>query len=268
MEDSGREELKDKKFTENVESTGYVNKLFVRLVAKGISFSDVDFRYSIFDTSYLRNCRFDSCDFTGCRFVDGNFTGSSFAGCKFDYASFDKTLIDNDVLDSSCPGPENLKLRFARTLRVNYQQLGDAVSANRAIRIELKATEDHLYKSWRSPESYYRNKYKGFYRFREMTRWLNFKLLDLLWGNGESALKLFRTVFFVLLFISGYHVIAHGNPNRVDEYIDAFVLAPQLLLNVVEPSFYATSYVTLLFVTRLVLFGFFMSIIIKRFNRR
>lgn len=268
IEDSGREELKDKKFITDISNEKFINKLFLRLVAKGIKFSNIDFRYCIFDASYLRNCNFDSCDFTGCRFINGNFGGSSFSGCKFDYATFDKTFIDNDILDRCCPSPENLKLKFARSLRVNYQQLGDAASANKAIRIELRATEDHLLRGWKSKEAYYRKKYQGYARFREFVKWVNFKLLDFLWGNGESTWKLFRTIFVILAFMAAYHVIFDGNPNQLNEYLSAFLLSPQILLGIVKPSSYAPSYLTFLFVVRLILFGFFMSIIIKRFNRR
>jgi uncharacterized protein YjbI with pentapeptide repeats len=90
--------------------------------------------------------RFDSCDFTGCRFTASNFYTSTFSDCKFEYAVFERTLIESDILDTECPGPDNLKLKFARTLRMNYQQLGDAKSANKAISVELQATKQHLSK--------------------------------------------------------------------------------------------------------------------------
>ena len=75
-----------------------------------------------------------------------------FTGCKFDYSIFERTLIDADLLDTECPGQENLKMRFARTLRMNFQQVGDAKAANRAIKVELQATMAHLHKAWRSTE--------------------------------------------------------------------------------------------------------------------
>src|SRR5450432_1346443 len=118
----------DKSFDSDVSEAQFTNQLFVRLVTKGTRFTNVDFKYSIFDTCYLRSCTFDSCDFTGCRFSGTNLEGSSFAGCKFAYSFFEKTVIDNDILDVGCPGEENLKMKFARTLRMNYQQLGDAKS--------------------------------------------------------------------------------------------------------------------------------------------
>jgi hypothetical protein len=265
---SGREKISDKKIDSPISDYKYINKLFERLVALNVEFNTVDFRYCIFDAAYLRNCSFKDCDFTGCRFNNSNLAGCSFEGCTFDYASFDKTHVDNDILDVGCPGPENLKLKFARSLRMNYQQIGDAKSVNKAISIELQATEDHLHKAWRSKESYYRNKYKGLDRVKIFGEWLEFKLLDLIWGNGESTLKLFCSVLVVLLFITGIHLIGFGDPSLVESYIDAFVISPQVFLGILKLPEYPTYYITIIFLIRLVMFGFFMSIIIKRLNRR
>lgn len=118
---SNRQHHLDEKFDSDVSNVEYSNRLFVRLVAKGKRFENVDFKYTIFDTCYLRNCVFESCDFTGCRFIGTNFYGASFSGCKFDYAVFERTIIDSHILEIGCPGYENLKLRFARTLRMNFQ---------------------------------------------------------------------------------------------------------------------------------------------------
>ena len=268
MKDSGREKLSDKKFDSPVSQEKFTNKLFERLVALKVEFKKVDFRYCIFDAAYIRNCSFEDCDFTGCRFVNCNLAGSSFNGCKFDYSTFDKTHIDNNILEVGCPGPENLKLKFARSLRLNYQQIGDAKSANRAINIELQATEDHLHKAWKSKESYYRKKYKGFNRLKVFGEWIEFKLLDLIWGNGEFTWKLFRTVLVALLIIAGVHAICFDDPTLVKSYSEALFLSPQILLGVMEPSAYPKLYLTAILLLRLIMFGFFMSIIIKRFNRR
>lgn len=268
IKDSGREKISDKKFDSPVSDEKFINKLFERLVAKKVAFKDVDFRYCIFDAAYLRNCIFDNCDFTGCRFLNCNLSGSSFNGCKFDYASFEKTYVDSDILEVGCPGPENLKLRFARSLRLNYQQLGDAKSVNRAINIELQATKDHLHKAWKSTESYYRKKYKGLDRFRIFSEWVEFKFLDLIWGNGESTWKLFRAVLVVLILIAGFHAYFYGDPNSIKSYVEALIISPQVLLGVVKPEGYTSLYLTAIYLVRLIMFGFFMSIIIKRFNRR
>ena len=268
LSDSKRVHQIDKKFDENVSNSKFVNHLFVRLVAKDKRFTNIDFKYSIFDTCYLRACIFDSCDFTGCRFVGTNLHGSNFSGCKFDYSSFERTVIDNDILDTGCPGHENLKMRFARTLRMNYQQLGDAKSANKAIGVELQATEIHLHKAWRSNESYYRKKYAGWDRFKAFIEWVQFKLLDFIWGNGESPSKLLRATLIAFFLMSLIDVWTFRDPQRLDSYRQAFVAAPQIFLGTLSPSYYPSLYLTIILFIRLVAFGFFMSIMIKRFNRR
>lgn len=268
IKDSGREKLSDKKFDAPISNEAFINKVFERLVALKVEFKNVDFRYCIFDAAYLRNCSFDSCDFTGCRFVNCNLSGSGFNGCKFDYANFEKTHVDSDILDTGCPGHENLKLKFARSLRMNYQQIGDAKSANKAISIELQATEDHLHKAWKSKESYYRKKYRGLDRLKVFGEWVQFKILDLIWGNGESAWKLCIAALVACLIITVIHAINFSDPKLVKSYWDAFLYSPQIFLGTASPSGYPALYLTAILLTRLIMFGFFMSIIIKRFNRR
>lgn len=266
--DSHRVHETDKKFDNDVENAKFVNHLFVRLVAKKRRFVNVDFKYSIFDTSYLRNCIFDSCDFTGCRFVGTNLYGSSFTGCKFEYSNFERTLVDSDILDTGCPGPENLKMKFARTLRVNYQQLGDASSANKAIQVELKATEIHLHKAWSSNESYYRKKYAKWGRAKAFVEWVQFKTLDFIWGNGESTIKLIRSTLFILLTMTIIDVAAYRNTQLISSYLNSLYESPQIFLGTLTPPNYPRSYLTAILFVRLVTFGFFMSIIIKQYNRR
>lgn len=265
---SDRRHYIDAKFESDVSSTDFKNSLFIRLVAKGRRFEKVDFKYTIFDTCYLRDCVFDSCDFTGCRFTGTNFYGASFCGCKFDYAIFERTIIDSEILDSGLPSYDNLKLKLARTLRLNYQQIGDIDAVNKAIKVELAATEIHLKKAWLSNESYYRDKYRGQKRMVLFFQWLNFKLLDLIWGNGESPLKLTLSiiVFFVLLGI--YDTLFFKDATRISSYWLSFVKAPQIFLGTVTPDNYNSLVLAFIVFVRLMAIGFFLSIIIKRFNRR
>jgi hypothetical protein len=258
----------DKLVSEDMRDVELRDRVFVRLTAKGRSFSRVDFRYSTFDAAYIRDCTFDECDFTGCRFVSSNFHGSRFSGVKFDYAAFDKTQIDSEILDTCCPSYENLKLRFARTLRMNFQQLGDAVSVNRAIHIELEATEVHLRKAWQSRESYYRKKHKGLKRFEAFLGWLQFKALDAIWGNGESMWKLVRALGIVTVVIAAIDVLRHGDAWSLRDWLSAVIAAPQFILGASIPKGLPGGYVATVIGIRLVAVGFFMSILIKRFNRR
>lgn len=265
---SNRQHHIDEKFDTDVLNSDFSNSLFIRLVAKGKRFDNVDFKKTIFDNCYLRNCVFDSCDFTGCRFIGVNFYGASFSGCKFDYATFERTIIDSNILDVGCPGWDNLKYKFARTLRMNFQQLGDSKSANKAIRVELDATEAYLHKAWQSNESYYRKRYTRWKRVGKFFEWLNFKVLDFIWGNGESTFKLVRSIVLFLLFMSLIHVFLCCDPTEISSYWNSILSMPSVLLGASKPVGYSESYLAFIFFVRLVAFGFFMSIIIKRFNRR
>ena len=261
--DSGKRIETDKKFDADEADVRFSNYLFLRLVARRRSFKHVDFRYSVFDACYLRECHFDLCDFTGCRFVATNFRGSKFSGCKFDYANFERTFVNSDILDTECPGLENLKATFARSLRINYQQLGDAGSANKAIKVELQATEVHLHKSWKSTESYYRQKYKGWRRVKAFLIWLEFKALDFIWGNGESAVRLGRFVFLILCLMAIFDVLNFGDADRLTSYGRAIANAPEVFLGILAPEQYPKWYLAVITFVRLVAIGFFLSIIIR-----
>jgi hypothetical protein len=262
-----RQRVEDQSFRDNEAHSDYSNRLLVRVSAKGRTFDNVNFSYTTFDSCYLRNCVFLSCSFIGCRFVGVNFRGSTFSKCKFEYSTFERTLVVNDILERESPRPENLKAEFARTLRLNYQQLGDAESANKAIRIELEATQAHLWNAWRSPATYYREKYRGWMRAEYFVRWLSFKALDLLWGNGESPWKLLRSVvvlFIVMAIFGGIRT----DPSQIGAYRNAFSEAPTIFLGISSGSALPRWYATVIAATRLVTFGAFVSILTKRLNRR
>jgi Pentapeptide repeats (8 copies) len=265
LSDSGRKEIKDKRVLADVSQVKWRNLLFVRLVAKGGRFVGVDFSYCIFDACYLRNSSFDECDFTGCRFVSCNLHGAKFSGCKFGYATFERTLVDDSILDVGCPVEDNLRMRFARTLRMNYQQIGDAASANKAVKTELEATGTHLYKAWNSNESYHRRKYAGIDRAAMFVKWTVFKALDMIWGNGESLWKLCRFIGVILLLILALDATTQPIAKSAWENVQR---ALQIFFGITAPKEIPEILLTLIVFIRLVTFGFFMAILIKRFNRR
>lgn len=202
------------------------------------------------------------------KFIGSNFSDSKFVGCNFDYTNFERTIITGEILDNCCPSYENLKLKFARTLRMNFQQIGDSELANKAIGIELEATEIHRRKAAFSNEPYYRKKYRDFDRFKAFIDWLKFKLLDIIWGNGESLYKLIRSIvsIFIAMFILDIYIFA--DPINSNNFIYSLAKIPEIFLGVVTPDHYPKLYLVSIVFVRLVTMGFFMSIIIKRFNRR
>jgi hypothetical protein len=88
---------------------------------------------------------------------------------------------------------------------MNYQQIGDAKAVNKTILLELEATSIYLYKSWRSGETYYKEKYPGLLNgIAQFVRWTEFWLLDFVWGNGESIFKLLRSILISIILIAAY----------------------------------------------------------------
>ncbi len=255
-------------FIESEASGSLSNCLLTRAAAKNDRFQGVDFKYTIFDACYLRKCSFEDCDFTGCRFVGSNFSGSVFVNCKFDYAVFQQTLITDEILENNAPSWDNLKLAFARTLRMNFHSLGDTEAVKKAIALELEATETHRLKCWNSPEGYYRSKFSGLGRAKAFLCWASFKAGDLLWGNGESVWKLLRAVFVFLVGMALLHVLIAGKLTHLPDYWQALHLMPAVLLGIITPDTYHPLYLSLLVLCRLVFFGLFMAILIKRLSRR
>lgn len=265
---TGRETISDQAIAHDLKGLNLRNKQFERLVAKKKHFTDCDFSYSQFESAYLHNCSFDSCKFIGCKFTNSNLRGSKFEGCAFDYAEFSQTQVEPEILDTGCPGPENLQQKFARTLRVNFQQIGDSVAANKAIKVELEAARIHLHKAWRSRESYYRKKYAGIKRVRAFSEWLEFKLLDAFWGNGESFTKLLRTLIVVVFLIALGEVYFLKDPAVLANYVEAAKNAPQVFIGTLQPDEFSGLILASVAAVRYVMLACLVSILVKRFSRR
>lgn len=243
-------------------------KVFIRLNARKIRFEKVSFKHCIFEGCYLNNCIFDSCDFTGCRFLGSNLHQSSFSGCEFEYATFERSQIDDDILENEAPRPENLRMRFARSLRMNYQQIGDAKAVNKAISLELEATSIYLYKSWSSHETYYKKKYPGFKAIAQFAKWLEFWILDFVWGNGESILKLLRTLAISVIAIAIYDATVLGNAENLGDYWIGLQRAPGVFVGVSAPQGYSIAVLSVISATRFVGIALLTALLVKRFGRR
>ncbi len=265
---SKRKLVVDSVFIENEISKDYSNHIFQRLTAVRKRFDRVDFRYAVFDGGYLRDCHFDSCDFTGAKFISSNFHGTKFCGCRFEYAVFERTNIGIEILDTESPRYENLKMRFARTLRLNYQQLGDVKGVNKAMELELEAWCIHLRKALTSDEEYYRKKYHGYLWFKTLIEYMYFIFGNFVWGNGESAKKLLRAVFLILIGMSFYDVFMFEDPSLLESYKKGIGRAAAAFMGIPIDAAYPKPYLAGVTFVRLVAVGFLLSIIIKKYNRR
>uniref|UniRef100_E6QT41 Pentapeptide repeat protein n=1 Tax=mine drainage metagenome TaxID=410659 RepID=E6QT41_9ZZZZ len=244
-------------------------KVFIRLNAKKVTFKNISFLHCVFDGCYFNTCVFDSCDFTGCRFISSNFHQSSFAGCKFEFATFERSQLDDDILVSEAPKEENLRMHFARSLRMNYQQIGNAKAVNKAISIELEATSSYLYKSWRSGETYYRKKYPGLINnIAQFLKWSAFWILDFIWGNGESIPKLLRSILLSVIMIAVYDTNVQGNLLNVGFYWSSFQISPAIFLGVLSPHSYTLAALSIITGTRFISIALLTALLVKRFSRR
>lgn len=243
-------------------------KVFVRLNAKQIKFKNVSFVHSVFDGCYLHNCVFDSCDFTGCRFIGSNLHQSTFPGSKFDYALFERCQIDDDILTDGAPREENLRMRFARSLRMNYQQIGDAKAVNKAILLELEATSKHLLESWRSDHEYHRKKYPGLRRVAQFYNWMVFWILHVFWGNGESICKLLRSIVIAAVVIAIYDARSLVDNATASDYWNSLQLAPGIFLGTVSRAHHSIAASSMIVATKLVALSLLTALLVKRFGRR
>jgi len=194
--------------------------------------------------------------------------GSRFEGCDFSYASFDKTLIGSEILENCAPSFENVQLRFARSLGTNYQGMGDIESANKAFQLELRATEEHYYSAWKSPKAYYRKKYKRLRRAEMFFKWLRFKISGYVWGHGERPIMLLRAVLFVWLVMVGIDVSLFNPTQTFGGCWAAILKMPSIAFGVVSPGYYPDLYLALIAITRLIFFGLFMTLLIRRLSKR
>jgi uncharacterized protein YjbI with pentapeptide repeats len=250
------------------ESKDYALKIYTRVNARKQTFKNVSFKQSFFDACYFNNCTFNTCDFTGCRFIGCNFHQSSFSGCNFEYAIFERSQFSDDILESEAPREENLKMRFARSLRMNFQQIGDARAVNKAISLELNATSSYLRKSWSSSEAYYREKYANWKRVPQFFKWCEFAALDFIWGNGENTLKLIRTILLINLLIAGFDTYYFGNWWDLKDFFTSLSASPGIFFGIASVHAYPTWVLASIAAARLISFAFLTAILVKRFGRR
>lgn len=265
-----RQIITDQYVPKNVvdESAAFKYKVFQRLNARKITFKNVSFEHSVFDGCYFHSCVFDSCNFTGCRFIGSNLHQSSFPGSRFDYATFERCQIDSDILTAWIPREENLKMRFARSLRMNFQQIGDAKAVNQAITQELHATSRHLLESWLSEQEFYRKKYPGLQRMRQFIAWVDFWALHFIWGNGESITKLLRTIIIAMVVIAVYDANASTSSATILDYWESLKAAPAIFLGTLPRPLHTTAAASMIVGTRLLALSLLTALLVKRFGRR
>lgn len=254
----------NKEFCGEVRNEDLSKREFSRVFAVDVAFFDVSFKQCDFSECYFRNCRFIRCNFIGATIKESNLRGSQFEKCDFRYTSWEKTILDEHFLDTCLPSEENLARDLARSLRVNFSQIGNYDAVNKAASIEVSLTGQHLYNAAYSRQSYYRSKYKGWSRISHALAHTRWKALDLLWGNGESILR---------VVLSGLAVVVVATLSLMRDYSnlifsDALWSAFSGFWGIPGGTQLPASYAVALTIIRFILFGLFMAILIKRLSRR
>jgi len=86
--------------------------------------------------------------------------------------------------------------------------------------------------------------------------------MDLLWGNGESLLRVLLSGAVAVGIAAA--VLVNSTTNQ--HYFDAFAILPDLWGLTAQPTPLALA--VALTMSRFVLFGLFMAILVKRLSRR
>jgi len=149
-------------------------------------------------------------------------------------------------------------------LRVNFSQIGNYEAVNKAASIEVSLTGQHLYNAAYSRQSYYRAKYKGWARLVHAINHARWKALDLLWGNGESIVRVAFSGLAVIVVTALFMMRDHSQPLFLTAFWGAFTSFWGIQGGTPLPD----TYIVVLTVIRFILFGLFMAILVKRLSRR
>ena len=256
--------IEDKEFSSDVRDQDLTQQLLRRVFAVEKTFIGVSFKQSEISECYFRNCRFIRCDFTGASIRRSNFRGSQYEECKFQYSTWEHTQLDEEFLDNCLPSEENIARDLVRSLRVNFGHIGNYAAVNKAASIEVMLTGQHLFHAAYSKQSYYRSKYKGWDRVFHAARHVRWKALDLLWGNGESIVRILLTGVSTVILWAIF--LAWSNPQF--PWPQSLVAVSYAFWGVSGSTLLPSLQLTLLTIVRFVLFGLFMAILVKRLARR
>ena len=262
--DHSKPVIEDKEFSSDVRDQNLTQQVLRRVFAVEKTFIGVSFKQSEISECYFRNCRFIRCDFTGTSIRRSNFRGSQYEECKFQYSTWEHTQLDEEFLDNCLPSEENLARDLVRSLRVNFGHIGNYAAVNKAASIEVALTGQHLFHAAYSKQSYYRSKYKGWVRAIHAARHVRWKALDLLWGNGESIVRILLTGTSTVVLWAIF--LAWSNPQF--SWPQSLVAAAYAFWGVNGGPPLPSNQLTLLTIVRFVLFGLFMAILVKRLARR
>lgn len=173
---------------------------FVRIGAKNARFESCSLTQCHFEDSYMRNAFFKDVDFTGSTFRNCNLEKASFQGCNLRYCTFQSTLLDRDEIIACLPVEPNLRRDLARSLRRNFENLGDKEGADAFLNLEIAAHEQELLGAFRRKTTYYKTHYSGVDQALAGLKFLGSKLSGFIWGYGHRVSRLLAS-YVALTFL-------------------------------------------------------------------
>lgn len=250
------------------------NKRFVDVNGKSQTFDGLDFSYSIFERAYFKSATFKNCKFTGARFIDCNFRSAKFVICDLSYVDFDRTLIDAKEVVASLPEAPNQRRDALQNLRANANAIGDYQALGMLTLQEVAAATEHHRRALLGSDSYYREKYTGFWdKLKSAAHLARYTVSGIVWGHGEKPANIIFSLAGLLLslaLINFWAVLpyqswaATGYGAEIVRYvIDLFLdLSPNQKFG----GFLWVDYAVAL--TRYVYVGIFVSILFKSISHR
>ena len=155
----------------------------------------------VFIGCYFRRAELQNTRFIGCRFIDCIFSNISLKSCDFKYSVFHGCQLPFDELVHCLPSEHNLREEITRNLAIESSNLGLAREA-RSYRIaKIQAHEKHLLAAVEGNSKWYQNHFDSLRRGKALMQWLLSLLNRWLWGYGESAWVLVRTLLIVSVII-------------------------------------------------------------------
>lgn len=190
--------------------------VFKRIGARNGSFEKSSLTQCFFEDTYLRKARFRDVDLTGSTFKDCNLEKATFQGCTFRYCTFQTTRLNPDEIIGCFPIEPNLRRDLARNLRKNFESLGDKVTSDVFLNLEIEAYEQELLGAFRRKTEYYRSHYSNVDQVVAGLKYLGSKLSGIAWGYGHRVRRLLASyaivsvVFASITYFGRFHFSVDG----------------------------------------------------------
>jgi hypothetical protein len=181
----------------------YRGRHFIDVNGASQTYENCDFSYSIFERAYFKKANFKNCKFTGVRFIDCNFRSATFLICDLSYVDFSRTLIDAREVVASLPEAPNQRRDALQNLRANANAIGDYEASSMLTLQEVAAATEHHRRALLGADSYYRQKYTGFWsKLRSAGHLARYTVSGIVWGHGEKPANIIFSLVGLLLALS------------------------------------------------------------------